>query len=394
MTMPMNSVDIAIVGAGLVGTPLAKVLAGQGWRVALLDAGSQADRASANSAQPLTERCTALSLGSRQWLETQGLWSGLADDACAIGQVHVSHKGYFGSTRLDARELDVDAVGYVLANTRMNAAFIEQLSHTPVQYICDARVEAVVTADDHVQINYGERKLQARLLIAADGVSSTVRESVGIRTEHVDYEQCAALGTVQLNRPHNNIAYERFTASGPLAFLPRPGARMSFVDCMDPDDRESVAGMNDQQYLARLQQRFGYRLGRLAAVGPRLLTPLVRIEASEQVGTRVVLLGNAMRLLHPVGGQGFNLALRDVAELCNLLGNHRSGDPGAAELLNTFSGLRKKDQHQVVSFTDLLARGFRGQASLPAHVRALGLLGLDSASPLRQRFARRTMGVS
>ena len=390
----MNNVDLAIVGAGLVGTPLANVLARQGWSVALLDAGNQADRNRAGNAQPLTERCTALSLGSRQWLERQGLWAELAGDACAIQQVHVSHKGYFGSTRLDASELDADAVGYVLANASLNSALIEQLSHTRVQYVPDACVNSVVQCDDFVQIGFGEQRLNARLLIAADGVSSTVRESVGIHNKQVDYDQYAALGTVQLNRPHRHIAYERFTASGPLAFLPRPGARMSFVDCMDPADRELVSSMTDEQYLARLQQRFGYRLGRLAAVGPRLLTPLVRIEASEQVASRVVLLGNAMRLLHPVGGQGFNLALRDVAQLCNLLSKHLSGDPGEPALLNTFVRLREKDQRQVVSFTDVLARGFRGRAALPAHLRSLGLLTLDSATPLRQRFAQRTMGVS
>jgi len=152
--------------------------------------------------------------------------------------------------------------------------------------------------------------------------------------------------------------------------------------------------MNDEQYLARLQQRFGYRLGRFQAVGPRFQTPLVRIEATEQIAPRTLLLGNAVRLLHPVGGQGFNLAMRDVAQLVQLLDAQRQGDPGSAELLSRFVELRKRDQSQVVHFTDLLARGFRGKASLPGHVRASALLALDAVAPLRQQFARRTMGVA
>ena len=144
----------------------------------------------------------------------------------------------------------------------------------------------------------------------------------------------------------------------------------------------------------RLQSRFGYRLGRFAAVGPRFVTPLVRIEASKQCTHRTVLLGNAVRLLHPVGGQGYNLAMRDVAELAHLLQSPgKVNDPGNSQLLAEFIKRRKPDQQRVVQFTDVLARGFRGEATLPGHIRSLGLLGLDTVSPLRREFARRTMGL-
>ena len=393
----MNEVDIAVIGAGFVGTPLARVLAAQGWSVALLDAGNRSDASNRQPADALAQRCTALSLGTRQWFESQGLWAGIAEDACPIKQVHVSHKGYFGSTRLQAEDMNIEAVGYVVNNERLNAALLQDLDATSVQYVQDARVNRVSFQPSGVTIDYAGKQLHARLLIAADGVSSTVRECAGIDTQQTDYDQLAALTTVRLSAQHRGIAYERFTDSGPLAMLPRPGPYMSVVDCMETAQRETVSSMSDDQYLERLQQRFGHRLGQFEAVGPRVMIPLVKIQSTRQVGERVVLLGNAMRLLHPVGGQGYNLAMRDVAELQKLLKTQQSNDlvndPGSAELLERFATSRLRDQKQVVRFTDVLARSFRGRASLPAHIRAFGLLSLDTLSPLRRQFAQRTMGI-
>lgn len=404
-------VDIAIVGAGLVGTPLSIVLARQGWSVALLDAnarvpveGDSALSVSNNndnafkiaadiSVADLSQRCTALSLGTKRWYESNGLWKAVASDACPIEQVHVSHKGYFGSTRLDADELAVESVGYVVSNDTLNSSMLSLLSQAGVQHISHAKVTSVSSGENHVTIHYADASLNASLLIAADGVSSVVRECAGIRTTQVDYDQCAALGTVKLHDKHANKAYERFTECGPLALLPRPDQCMTFVDCFDPEDRDEISSLGDESYLQRLQQRFGYRAGRFAAVGPRFITPLIRIEANEQISQRTVLLGNAARLLHPVGGQGYNLAIRDVKQLQLLLANQEYADPGNHHRLRQFVELRKSDQQRVVQFSDVLARSFRGKASLPSHARALSLIALDSVTPLRQRFARQTMGV-
>lgn len=390
----MDSVDIAIVGAGFVGTPIARVLSKQGWSVALLDAGNKESHTRQKPLEDLVQRCTALSLGTRQWLEAHDLWAGITHDACPINQVHVSHKGYFGSTRLKAAEMDIDAVGYVVNNNMLNAAFLHSLDASAVKYVPDARVSRVSFESSGVTIEYAAQRMHAKLLIAADGVSSIVRDCAGIDKRQTNYEQLAALTTIRLAGEHKNIAYERFTESGPLALLPRPGPYMSVVDCMETQERDRVSGMSDSYYLDRLQQRFGFRLGQFEAVGPRVITPLVKIEANRQVSERVVLLGNAMRLLHPVGGQGYNLAMRDVAELSRLLKSHLGDDPGAAQLLDAFETRRLPDQQQVVRFTDVLARSFRGKARLPAHIRAFGLVSLDTLSPLRRQFARRTMGIA
>ena len=189
----MTSVDIAIVGAGLVGAPLAQVLSAQGWSVALLDAGDNASRTPA-SASAMTQRCTALSLGTSQWFDAQGMWADIAKDACAIRNVHVSHKGYFGSTRLNADEIGADAVGYVVSNDVLNSVLLKQIAHGAVQYVPNARVSRVSYQPAAVTIEYAGHAIHAKLLIAADGVSSIVRESAGIDTQQTDYDQFAALG--------------------------------------------------------------------------------------------------------------------------------------------------------------------------------------------------------
>ena len=416
MSNTVRDADIVIVGASLVGAPLAHVLASQGWQVVLLDAGKDVSAAapitiaaadgevSAGSAEQderlaLQQRCTALSLGTKRWFERHDLWSAVASDAAPIHQVAVSHKGYFGATRLSAHELNEDAVGYVVNNTVLASSILARLADTSVDHRRGARVVSVTHHEDHVQVEVADgATVRARLLIAADGVGSVVRESAGIGTTQVDYQQAAVLSMVRLVEPHQNVAHERFTASGPLALLPRTGPYMSVVDCIDPAEQSEVSQLDEAGYLARLQKRFGYRLGRFAAVGPRLIVPLVRIEATAQTAARTVLLGNAVRLLHPVGGQGYNLAMRDVEALAELLERQfhsaAQADPGEAQLLADFVAMRQSDQRQIVRFTDTLARSFRGHAALPGHVRSAALLGLDALTPLRQSFARRTMGLS
>jgi len=168
---------------------------------------------------------------------------------------------------------------------------------------------------------------------------------------------------------------------------------MNFVDCIDPREQAEIEQYSDENYLNRLQRRFGYRLGRLQAVGPRFVSPLLRIEAASQTGNRTVLLGNAARLLHPVAGQGYNLAIRDVAALVTLLDSNELTDPGATSVLSEFTSQRSADQKSLVRLTDVLARGFRGNASMPGHLRAGALLGLDLISPLKKRFVSKTTGI-
>ena len=398
--------DIAVVGGGLVGVPLALALAGGGWRVTLFERRAAPP---APPADPLEQRCTALSAGSVEWLERQGLWSALAADAAPIRDVHVSQRGHFGAVRLGVGEQGGDALGQVIENRTALAALEPALRASAVRRIGGVRVGGVTTAGEDVVVDYApdqaveraiERapdarpsappaSLRARLVVGVDGVESDVRAALGIGATRTDYAQCAVLGTLALERDHGHVAYERFTDSGPLALLPRPGRTVSFVECVTPARGAEIAAFDEAELLDHLQRRFGYRLGRFLRAGPASVVPLVRVEAERQVASRAVLLGNAVRLLHPIAGQGYNLALRDAARLVEVL---TGGDPGGQARLDAFAAERRADQRRVVAATDLLARTFRGESAVLGGLRALGLLGLDTVSPLRRRFARAAMG--
>lgn len=383
------AVDIAIVGGGLVGTPLAIMLARQGWSVALLEQQSSAEAVAGSRGFTALSDAAVINLNAWQ------LWEQASLDACAIRAVHVSHKGYFGSTRINCEQHAVDALGYVVDNATFLNTMLEPLQTSSVMRLTGAAVTRVTYQRMNANVQYisdaQEHSLQCKLVIAVDGVSSSLRDAAGIATKHTDYDQVGVLGTVQLEQDHQHVAYERFTPSGPLALLPRPDNTASFVYCIDPSMQDNIEAMDDTDFMHVLQSAFGHRLGRFHGVSNRVFVPLVRIEAASQVEQRLLLMGNAMRLLHPVAGQGYNLAIRDVEQLLQTLSDTNQ-DPGEATLLQSFAQSRESDHRQVVRMTDLLARTFRGHASMPAHVRALGLLGLDRLPLLRDRFTEHSMG--
>ncbi|PID63523.1 MAG: hypothetical protein CSB44_01490 [Gammaproteobacteria bacterium] len=418
----MHEVDIAIVGAGLVGVPLALALDAAGWRVALLEQGNRQgekqggkplgamrdrDTAAANPVRQevaLEARCSALSAGSVAWLREQGFWDVVSPEATPILSVQVTQAGSFGVTRLDAHAEGFDAFGQVLANNAMLRAWQALLDGSTVLQRYGFRVEGVahrtvpgqqercvvISADDGAQPD-----IAARLLVAVDGFSSRIRELAGVAARHHDYDQVGVLTNVELAEPHRNVAHERFTAAGPLALLPRGERVANVVHSVATQDAERIMALDDAAYLAELQQHFGYRLGRFRRVGSRLSVPLMRIESMAPQAPRTLFLGNAARLLHPVAGQGYNLALRDVAALVRALGlrQSQSADIGSAEWLGRYVAGRADDRAGTVRLTDLLARGFTGSAAGPKHLRSLGLLGLDLIGPWKRAFLRRTTGV-
>ena len=394
----VNDADIVIVGGGMVGTPLALLLAQQGWKVALLDAAAAIESASSPTAQSLSleQRCTAISAGSVSLLDAAGLWEAVKADACPMTKVHVSQRGHFGTVRMQARDHNLEALGYVVNNEHYLAALRDRLSGSSVQHITGARAVSYKADADSATVGYktesDETSITAKLVIAVDGVASAMRDAVGIGIRHHNYEQCAVLGCVQLDQPHNNVAYERFAAGGPLAMLPRTGNVASFVYCIDAKQQAEVTAMEADEFLVKLQDEFGHRLGVFKQVGERTIFPLTRIEAQIQQRDRLLLLGNAMRLLHPVAGQGYNLAMRDVAGLLNALTASEVVDPGNASVLANFVSLRESDQQRIVKLTDTLARGFRGYSKLPGHIRGAGLLTMAAVPPLSRLITKQGLG--
>lgn len=380
----------------MVGATLALAVARTGYRVAVLEA-----RPPGAPGQPsYDERTTALAFGSRRILEALDLWSGLADAATPIEHIHVSERGRFGVTRLHARDEGVPALGYVVANRALGAAWQSALADSTVAFITPARVCGYRVTRHGVAVDMehdGElRTLDAQLLVAADGSDSVVRELAGIGVREQDYGQCAVIANVTAQRNHGGIAYERFTDEGPIAMLPMSDRRWALVWTRPSAHVDDTLAQSDEAFLAALQARFGWRLGRLQRAGRRAAYPLRLRRALRDSAARLVLVGNASHTLHPVAGQGFNLALRDVAVLADLLADaaRAGGDPGDSALLDAYSCWRRRDLDTVQVYTDGLVRLFTNPWPPLAHLRGAALAAMDLCPPLRGRLARQSMGLT
>jgi 2-octaprenyl-6-methoxyphenol hydroxylase len=218
---------------------------------------------------------------------------------------------------------------------------------------------------------------------------------LGIEATRSEYHQTALIANVTTEKPHANMAYERFTSSGPLALLPLTQGRYSLVWTHRDEDVAATMQLDDAGFLRKLQAEFGFRQGLFTKVGQRATYPLVLVKAVKEVAGRAVVIGNASHALHPVTGQGLNMGLRDVAQLADLLAEvaQVAGDPGAADLLARYQALREPDQQAVVRYTDTLVRVFSNDFAPLAHARAVGLMAVDRIAPLRRWNARQGMGV-
>lgn len=391
--------DILIVGGGLAGVTLACALSASPYRVALIEARA----VDAVNPASYDDRSLALGFGSRRILEGLGLWPAISPAATPIKSIHVSERGRFGATRLHHREEGVAALGYVVPSRDLGQAVYAWLqAHHNVDIVAPARVRDCVIDDASVSVRVDaeaetggarEQLLRGRLLIAADGASSDIRRQLGIAAATADYGQTAIIANVTPSRDHQSAAYERFTDTGPLALLPMSDGRCALVWTHAAADAAAVMRLSDAEFLEKLQASFGYRLGRFIKVGVRQTYPLTINIARTLVASRAALVGNAAHTLHPVAGQGFNLALRDVAELADLLCSQAPRDPGEQSMLDRYAARRRTDQYSVARFTDTLARVFVNQFAPLACARSVGLLALDTVSPLRHLLVRRTMGL-
>ncbi|MGD0491611.1 MAG: 2-octaprenyl-6-methoxyphenyl hydroxylase [Steroidobacteraceae bacterium] len=400
-----ESVDIAIVGGGMVGASLAVALENLGVTAALIEAVPH-DAASQPS---FDERTTALSNGSRRILETLGVWPGVAADATPIARVHVSDQGHFGFARIDAAEQELPSLGHVVPNRSLGAALWSSLARRrDVRVFCPARVTRVEAHEQSVELNVTEKRpggsgaadgdgtstsVHARLVVAADGIESAVRRAFGVETDVRDYHQTAVITTVLPNRFHEHVAYERFTASGPLALLPLADGRCTLVLTLTREMAERAMGWSDEEFLGEVQRRFGFRLGRFLKVGRRVAYPLSLSRARKTSAGRCVIVGNAAQALHPVAGMGFNLGLRDAASLAELIAEHR-GDLGSHALTGAYDEWRAADRREVIGFTDGLVRLFSAPWGPVRHLRNLGLLAFDLLPPAKAALSSLSTGAA
>jgi len=439
-------VDVAIVGGGLVGASLAVALAPLPLRVALIEAVAH----DAPGQPSFDERTTALSNASRRILETLKLWPQISTSATSIERIHVSDRGRFGFARIEAARQGLEALGYVVPNRALGRALwsaiqiqaapsaipaplarqaqpaIGAASAAPLhaalpvhptsyaqpavdagpanraravfQVYVPAQVREVRRAGNAVQIDFeraGARQtLSARLVVAADGAQSRVRGALGVEAEVRDYRQTALITTVLPQQFHAHTAYERFTPEGPLALLPMSDGRCTAVLTLASERLPEAMRWDDAAYLAELQARFGFRLGRFLKCGPRVAYPLALTQAQATSAGRCIVMGNAAQSLHPVAGMGFNLGLRDAACLADVLAQRVGGDCGEPELLHAYDAWRAKDRRGIIGFTDSLVRTFGNPLAPVGLLRDAGLLAFDLLPSAKAALARIASGTA
>ncbi len=397
--MTTRDFDLAISGGGLVGASLALALAPLGMKIALIEAVPPGGDAHPS----FDERTTALANGSVRVFRGLGVWRHMEREATPIRRIHVSDQGRFGVARIDAAEQGLESLGCVLPNRVMGAALWEGLRAAPgVEVIAPARVVATALEPGsrtlRLERSGGESvDLRARLVVAADGARSTLREQAGIAAEHWEYSQTAIISTMATQRFHDHTAYERFTPDGPIAVLPLADGRCGLVWTRRPDDAARLLGLPDDEFLAELQAAFGFRLGRLLRIGLRHSYDLALSRSERHVAERLAIVGNAAQGLHPIAGQGFNLGLRDAASLAEVLADalaEGARDVGDAAPLAAYARWREEDRRRIVAFTDGLVRLFGSPLGLLRGLRSVGLLAFDSFPAAKSAMARLSVGAA
>ena len=385
--------DLIIAGGGLAGLVQAVLLGSSGWRIMVLERG---DGTSALS----DLRSLALSESTRRILDAVGAWDTLAPECAAVTRIDVSQRGAFGSTRLHAEDERLPTLGYVVPAGTLAKILREAIDDLPnCELLTQASVEQVGLQDAGIELKIQQdatpQTACARLLIAADGARSVLRDALGLHAEEVDYDQSAVVAEVEMDRAAEGWAYERFTGTGPLALLPHPSGRRALVWALSRGMAREARTWPDSKFCRELQQALGPRAGQVLGSGPRNFYDLTFRRVQQRIGTRSVLIGDAAYGFHPVAAQGFNLVVRDAAWLAQELQNawQEGADPGAPQLLEKYARARDTDARRVARFTDLLARGFVMRNPLIRGLRAASLFALEGMPKCRTRLIRFGMGA-
>lgn len=377
--------DLVIVGGGMVGSSLAVALQHTNLQIALIDA---------RIPNPQDERLFALNHGSCQFFANLGLWSQLKDQACAIHQVHVSKQKQFGAVRLRNDDVNLSALGCVIPAREVETLLYEKLSAlSQVTLYRPAKLQTLEQRDGRVILQLereqGEIIIEAGVVVGADGADSTVRQALGIQADEIDYQQTAIVTRTTLQRSHQYIAYERFTDDGAIAMLPLLDDQVATIWTAENATAKKLMTLSDADFLHELQSTFGYRLGRLKAVGKRFCYPLRMVKAQHAVCDQVLLLGNAAHTFHPIAAQGFNLALYEVAVLAAAL--QENNKPNAADLA-AISAKTQRQQATSMGVSHHLAEWFAADSKWLSLATQCGMVGLDILTPIKKQFMQRILG--
>ena len=376
--------DVVIVGGGLVGASLAIALARQGVEVGLVEAAPAGQMPAV-----FDQRNLSFAAATVNALTALGVMQQLRTPTGPIRRIHISRQGDFGRVRLEAQDYGRAAFGQVVVARDFGEALEARLDglsgltrYRPARFVGFAPDEAGHRAL-RIADAEGERTLHARLVVAADGTRSAVREALGIGVDEHDYGQTLFIARVRATQAPDGTAYERLGDDGPTALLPRGDRHWGVVHGVAREQAETVAALDDAAWLARLQRAVGWRIGRLVASGERSAYPIARVVAQRLVADRAVVLGNAAQTIHPIGAQGFNLGLRDALTLAEEIA--RGDDPGAASRLAAYAARRREDRERTLAFSDGLARLTANPSPLLKPVRSAGLVAME-AQPSLQAF--------
>ncbi|MDO9316986.1 MAG: 2-octaprenyl-6-methoxyphenyl hydroxylase [Gammaproteobacteria bacterium] len=401
--------DVVVVGGGLVGASFACALGAK--------AGANPLRilvtepvAALQASTSFDARSTALSYGSRRIYERLGLWQELSPLATPIKNIHVSDRGHFGAVRIDHANMGVEALGYVAENQHLGVVLTAALDRAPnIDFLCPAVIDELQPRPDgmSVRIQHGEglpegitTEITAGLVVLADGGKSILSERLGISGSVTHYGQKAIIANIAFEKSHDNVAFERFTDGGPLAVLPlatqQGDHRGALIWTVEEHEADEILALPEPLFLQQLQERFGYRLGHIEKVGARVAYPLSLAVAREQIRPGLVLLGNVAHTLHPVAGQGLNLALRDSEVLAELLAAaHDEGlSPGAMTVLQRYVDAQRHDQDATIDFSHYMMRLFSSGNPALIWARKFGLFSIDLIPVMKKTFARQAMGLA
>lgn len=388
--------EVVIAGAGMVGSTLAAALGQAGIRVGLIEGRDLSQGVGPDG------RASALALGTARILQRIGVWPLMeAWGVSPIHRIQVSDGESPWVAQLCRETLQAPALGYVVENQITQKALLQRIRECPsVTLFSPAQAQSFSPAADHIRVELAQegsrQTLRAALLVIADGARSRLREQAGIPLSRWGYGQVCIVSTLTHEHPHRQVAYERFQVSGPFAILPTSDPHRSCVVwTVRQADRDRLMGLSEAEFLQAIRPCFGSQLGALLAASPRACYEPQRAHAQTYIGSRLALVGDAAHTTHPLGGQGANLGMRDVAALAALLIEAKMAgrDPGDPALLQAYERCRRPENALVLFATDAANRLFSNRSWPLLVLRRLGLWGLEVLPLLKPALMRQAMGI-
>ncbi|MBE8166875.1 MAG: 2-octaprenyl-6-methoxyphenyl hydroxylase [Shewanella sp.] len=394
--------DVVIIGGAMVGSVLALGLEhiskrhNKSLTIAVIEAFEPNSDHSGFDA-----RAIAIAHGSIQALIKLNIWRHISELGTPIEYIHISDRGHFGMTELNANSFNIPAMGEVIELNPVGHKLFQELQKSSIDIICPAKLDTIEACNEfhHIKLESGQ-ELTTSLVVAADGAQSSVRQQFKLSQEEIDFNQTALIANISLQESHENRAWERFTNSGPLALLPMSPSngqqRLSMVWALEPHNADLMKQASDHVFLNSLQQAFGFRAGQFVGVGERHSYPLKLTYMPRPIHHRCIFVGNAAQTLHPIAGQGFNLGLRDIVGVLDVIEHAliENKPIGNVEMTHAYLKARETDRMNTINRVEFLVRGFSNDLWPLVLGRSLGLRLLSWLPPLKTPIAHKAMGYT